>query len=147
MKSSKFLAILLSALIACASMNVPVSAERAATVAVEDISLYYENALSAKSYLTISLTTAECTSKCTGASNVVQITVEQTLQKYWGLWIWNDVDDASWSTTESGSYACVVNTKSGLSSGTYRVKSVFTLTTSSGKTETITIYSEEKVVP
>ena len=91
----------------------------------------------------ISSNTAKCVSICTGARNVIQITVEQTLQKFWGLWVWNDVENASWSTAENGSYVSVVNTKRGLPSGTYRIKSVFTLKTSSGKTETITVYSEE----
>ncbi|MGN0683975.1 MAG: hypothetical protein ACI4JY_09895 [Oscillospiraceae bacterium] len=38
------------------------------------------------------------------------------------------------------------NSKSGLPSGTYWLKSVFTLTSSSGKTETVTIYSTEKSI-
>ena len=38
------------------------------------------------------------------------------------------------------------NSKSSLTSGTYRLKSVFTLTNSIGKTENITIYSSEKRV-
>ena len=37
-------------------------------------------------------------------------------------------------------------TQSGLESGTYRLKSTFTLTSSSGSVETITIYSTEKKV-
>jgi len=38
------------------------------------------------------------------------------------------------------------NSKSGLESGKYRLKSVFTLTDKNGKSETITIYSDEKSV-
>ena len=35
------------------------------------------------------------------------------------------------------------NTKSGLTSGTYSVKSVFTVTLSNGTSETVTVYSNE----
>ena len=67
----------------------------------------------------------------------------QTLEKKWSLWIWNEVDGASWNGTISSSSGKVSNSISGLSSGTYRLKSVFTVKTSNGKTETITVYSEE----
>lgn len=146
MQFKKCFALILSAFMILSSISVSVSAESATYISDEGIAPAYEYTDDAKSILYVSLNTAECTSKCTGASNVVQITVEQTLQKFWGLWIWNDVDGVSWSTTKSGSYASVVNTKSGLSSGTYRLKSVFTLTTSDGKSETITIYSDEETI-
>lgn len=110
---------------------------------IEAITPAYEYADTAKSLLYISANFAQCTSSCTSSSDVVQISVKQTLQQFLGLWIWNDVDDASWSATKNGSSISVVNSKSGLPSGTYRLESVFTLTASSGKTETITIYSEE----
>lgn len=55
-------------------------------------------------------------------------------------------NDASWITTESGSSICLTSKKSGLFDGTYRVKSVFTLTNSSEKTETFTVYSDEETV-
>lgn len=38
------------------------------------------------------------------------------------------------------------NTKSGLDSGTYRLRTDFTVTSTSGSTETITVYSAEKTV-
>ena len=55
-------------------------------------------------------------------------------------------NDASWITTESGSSICLTSKKSGLFDGTYRVKSVFTLTNSSEITETFTVYSDEETV-
>ena len=79
-------------------------------------------------------------------AGVTQITVEHTLEKHWGLWIWNEVDGASWTKTVYSDTIRLSNTKSGLDSGTYRLKSVFTLTNSSGKSETITIYSEEETI-
>ncbi|MBP1563354.1 MAG: hypothetical protein J6C38_06520 [Oscillospiraceae bacterium] len=87
-------------------------------------------------------TTAYCTSSTTGV-DTVKITVEQTLEKYSGwFWIWNNVDGASWTKTVNYNSISMSNSKSSLTSGTYRLKSVFTLTSSSGKTETITIYSD-----
>lgn len=40
----------------------------------------------------------------------------------------------------------LLNAKSGLTSGTYRVKSVFTLTDKNGTTETIMVYSDDKKI-
>ena len=107
------------------------------------VSPAYEYADNPTSILTTSGQTAYCTSKTDG--NAVSITVEQTPEKYSGwFWIWNDVEGASWTKTENSGAIAMTNTKSGLPSGKYRLKSVFTLTSSSGKTETITIYSDEK---
>ena len=146
MQFKKCFAFLLSAFMMFSSISIPVSAETVIYDSDEEISPAYEYADTAKSLLSISANSAECTSNCASSSDVVQITVEQTLQKFWGLWVWNDVDGASWTATEHGSSICLMSNKSGLSSGTYRVKSVFTLTSSSGETETITIYSEEKTL-
>lgn len=146
MKFKKSFALLLSVVMMFSSVNIPASAETTTYVSNEGIAPAYEYADTAESLLYISSNSAECTSNCTGSSGTVSISVEQTLQSFWGLWIWNDVDGANWSKTRNGSSISVINTKSGLPSGTYRVKSVFTLTNSSGKTETITIYSAEKTV-
>ena len=106
----------------------------------------YEYADNPTSKLTISGQTANCQSDADGF-DTVSITVEQTLEKYSGwFWIWNNVDGASWTKTVNTNSISMSNSKSGLSSGTYRLKSVFTLTSSSGKTETITIYSAEKSI-
>lgn len=74
----------------------------------------------------------------------MQVSVTQTLQKFWGLWTWKDVDDAEWTGNENGNYIGLYRSKGGLLNGTYRLKSAFTLVTANGKTETITIYSSEK---
>lgn len=146
MQLKKSFALLLSAIMMLSCTGVSASAEAATYIANDGIATAYEYADIAESMLYISSNAAECISSCTSSSDIVQITVEQTLQKFWGLWVWNDVDGASWAETERGSSISSVNTKSGLSSGTYRVKSVFTLTSSSGETETITVYSEEKTI-
>lgn len=146
MKLKRKIALVLSAVMLCSSVSIPASAKEVSTIIENEVAPAYVNARKVENTLTISSATASCVSKCTGFSDIVQISVEQTLQKFWGLWIWNDVDGASWSSTENGNVITLVKSKSGLSSGTYRLKSVFTLTSSSGKTETITIYSGEKTV-
>lgn len=142
----RIVAMVLTAVFLCMSFSVSVSAETAHSLIDVGVSPVYEIAYTATSRLSISGQTAYCTSETDG-ENVVSITVEQILEKYSGwFWIWNDVDGASWAETINQNTISVTNTQSGLSSGTYRLKSVFTLTNASGKSETITIYSNEKTV-
>lgn len=145
MKFKKNLAIVLTALCLFAAVGTVACAD-AVSNPDDVISPAYEYADSVSSRLYISEQTATCRSDADGC-NVVSITVEQTLEKHSGwFWIWNSVDGANWTKTVNLNSISMSNTKSGLSSGTYRLKSVFTLTSSSGKTETITVYSEEKKV-
>lgn len=130
----------------CVNLGAVAYADTANPFSDYGISLIYEIANSPDSMLTIENETAYCVSSTTGA-NTASITVTQTLQKYWGLWIWNDVKGASWSKQVNDGSIRLSNSKSGLDSGTYRVKSVFTLTDRNGKSETITVYSDERVVP
>lgn len=146
MRFRKFFAIVLSAFMMLTNVSVIASAETVTYASNEGIAPAFEYATSARNTLKISANTANCSSNCTGSSDVVSVSVVHTLQKYWSLWVWNDVAGASWSKTDSGTSVALVNNKSGLTSGTYRLKSVFTLTSSNGKTETITIYSEEKTI-
>lgn len=142
----RVMAMVLAAVCLCLSFSVSVSAETTDLIIIDEVVPTYEIAYTATSRLSTSGQTAYCTSKTDG-DNAVSITVEQTLEKYSGwFWIWNDVDGASWTETVNQSAISVSNTKNGLSSGTYRLKSVFTLTNSDGKTETITVYSEDKVI-
>ena len=142
LKKISAIAFLLAVL--CVCLNVRTSAESAYYFMDSSISPYYENAHNPVSDLRISGTTAYCSSSTYGV-DVVSITVEQTLEKYSG-WFWNNVEGAHWTETINANMISVDNTKYGLSSGTYRLKSVFTLTNSAGKSETITIYSDEKKV-
>lgn len=144
MKFKKVVALVLSALAISSTFSVSSYAENLSPIIDEEIVLEYETARDLSNSLTISSSIAYCDSVCTGFNNVVQISVTQTLQKFWGLWIWNDIEGAEWSDSKSSNYISLFSTKGGLSSGTYRLKSVFTLTTSNGGTETITIYSSEK---
>ncbi len=142
----RILASVLSAACLCSCFAVPAYAESAAGFSlVSGISPLYDIAKNVSSELNIVGTSAECISQADG-DDAVRITVEQTLQKHWGLWIWNDVDGAEWSKQVDYSSIYLFNSKSGLGSGTYRVKSVFTLTDKNGKSETITIYSDASKV-
>ncbi len=142
----RIFASVLSAACLCSCFATPVYAESATGFShVSGISPLYDIAKNVYSKLNIVGTSAECRSQADGV-DAVRITVEQTLQKHWGLWIWNDVDGAEWSKRVDYGSIYLFNSKSGLDNGTYRVKSVFTLTDKNGKSETITIYSDEQKV-
>ena len=142
----RVLAIVLVAMCLCLSSSLSVFAETTHSNIDVGVSPAYEIAKNPTSNLSINGQTAFCTSTTDGVETV-SITVEQTLEKYSGwFWIWNDVDNTSWTRTVNESTISFSNTKSGLSSGKYRLKSVFTLTKSNGETETIEIYSVEKTV-
>lgn len=146
MKLRRFFVSIISALLLCTSLSVPTFADDTQSFEDEIIAPMYEIALETTSRLSISGNTAYCTSK-SSSGEAVSISVEQTLEKYSGwLWIWNEVDGAKWLSSVNRNSITVYNSKSGLSSGTYRLKSIFTLTSSSGETETITVYSEEKII-
>lgn len=140
--SRKIIAMILSVFLVLSLFVVPISA---AEFKGETAAPAYEIARGSSSILTTSGTTATCVSKAEG--QCVKITSEQTLEKYWGLWICTSADGAHWTKTVNSRSISMSNTKSGLANGKYRLKTVFTLTDSSGKTETITVYSSEKTVP
>lgn len=77
-----------------------------------------------------------------GEDNVVKCYIKFTVQKKGFLGL-------SWSDKISGSimsdtyYAVTSRNITGFSSGTYRLKAEYTATTSSGQSETITVYSQE----
>ncbi len=108
-----------------------------------EYSTYDLSSCNKTSALTISNSTATCRSVFLGSADVSKVKVEQHLQKK-SLLIWSNV--SSFSTTITGKNASFTNTKSSLSSGSYRLKSVFTVTMSDGQTETVTVYSDTKTV-
>ncbi|MBD5130047.1 MAG: hypothetical protein HDT43_08995 [Ruminococcaceae bacterium] len=145
MQFKRIAAPLLALTCLCTSFNVAAYADTVVPLA-NSISPAYEIALNPASSLSIVGNTANCSSSVSGANNTISITITQTLQKHWGLWVWNDVENAGWTITENRHSAQMSNAISGLAGGTYRVKSVFTLTDANGKSETITVYSSEKKV-
>lgn len=134
---------LLMSLLMCFSLSVTASAQAVPTSIAQP---YYEKADSATSNLYISGTTANCESNIRGNSNVVKIVAEQYLQKQGFLWIWTTYDDAEWTKTVYTNSLAMSNTKMGLSSGKYRLKTIFTLTDKYGESETFTVYSDKKSV-
>ncbi len=145
MQLKKIIVSLVALLCFCANFSAVVYADTTTPFSDYGVSTLYEIANAADSMLSIIGRTAYCDSSTTG-TNAISISVTQALQKHWGLWIWTDVKDASWSKTVDDDSICLSNSKSGLDSGTYRVKSVFTLTDKNGKRETITVYSSEQAV-
>lgn len=134
---------MLMCLLLCFSFSVTASAKIIPTNVVQP---YYEKASEAKSELIINGTTAICESTLKGKSNVTKIVAAQTLEKQGFLWIWSTYDGTEWTKTAYTNSLAMSNTKTGLTSGKYRLKTVFTLTDKQGKTETVTVYSDEKTV-
>ncbi len=88
--------------------------------------------------LSISGTTATCNSSVTGYYNeTTKIVIIQTLQKKNSSGKWEYI--CSWNETIDGFKGSVTNTKSSLESGTYRLKTVFTIYAGTAS-ETITKY-------
>ena len=88
--------------------------------------------------MTISNKTASCRSTILGSSdNITKVVVSHTLEKQSGKW-WIDV--ASWTKTFNTNTAVYLTSKSSLSSGTYRLKTVAKVYNGSDY-EIITIYS------
>lgn len=133
----KVISLLLS-VIMCFTLSVPASAKTGSSGTAQP---YYDKASTATSKLTVSGTVATCKSSCDGKSNVVKIVAMQTLEKDGRIY-----DNTAWLTTVNSSTLTMSNTKSGLVSGKYRLKTVFTLTDTYGMTETFTVYSDEKTV-
>lgn len=135
----------LLAAVAFSAFNISVAAKEMTNANLEIVVPAYEIASNPESTLIISGTTASCKSTVKGKS-VKSISAEQTLEKFWGLWIWNEVDGGYWTKSVNSSILIMNNNKNKLDSGTYRLKTVFTLTSTSGETETITVYSEEVTI-
>lgn len=147
MHLKKKIASLVTAVFLCLNFNAVSYADTVTVASLPNggISPAYEIANSCTANLEIQNGTAHCKSETKG-TDAVRITVTHTLQKYWGLWIWEDVDGATWTITVDRNSVCLYNTKSDLRSGKYRVKSTFVLTDHNGISETITIYSNEQKI-
>lgn len=126
--------------------TVTISAECAIEASSAYVTPRYTYASSASSTLSVSGTTATCKSIANGTSDVTNISVVQTLQKRGLFAIYSDVSGGKWMSSQYGNSFYISNPKYNLDSGTYRLKSEFTFTTSSGATETITAYSDTQTV-
>ena len=114
-----------------------------ASAAAESYSIFsplYEIAFDAQSSLHISGSTLSRRSVI--LSSAAKTTAERYLRKQGFLWIWSSYDGAEWTKTVNGSSIAAYNTKTGLTSGKYRLKTIFTLTDKNGESETIKVYSD-----
>ncbi|MCM1062684.1 MAG: hypothetical protein NC177_17055 [Ruminococcus flavefaciens] len=102
----------------------------------------YAHTTSVTSNLTISNGTAYCKSSAQGDSTVTQIDGIQYLEKKNGD-DWNIVD--SWSDSAKGNYLTMSNSKDNIGSGTFRVRTVFTVYSGSSS-EVVEKISKEKTV-
>lgn len=141
MKIKKILVLLLTAVCLCTGFSMSAYAETVSSIG-SPAAPAYEVPGNTIAQLSVTGTTATCKSHAMGI-DIVSITVVQTLQKYRVFGIWTTHDGTSWTSTVNSNRIYVSKTKSGLSSGKYRLKSEFTLTDSAGKTEKITTYSSE----
>lgn len=113
----------------------------------EVVSPQYENAKQPVCSILISGSTAnvECNVTAKGTS-VNSISGILTLQHKNTSASWDDVSIANWSKSTVMPKLTIFGTKTNLTKGTYRAKAVFTLSTNDGRSETITVYSEEKMI-
>lgn len=116
------------------------------TASAEDFSTFDISSAAKQSTLSFSGTTATCKSSYQGTVTVSTIEIVQSLQKKSGLWSWSSVGSESTRTYTNLSNVSFTTTKPGLLSGTYRVKSEFTVTLNDGTSETVTVYSDEKTL-
>ena len=117
------------------------------TVWASDISTYDISGHEKTSILSISNKTATCKSTYrSSGNNIESITIVQTLEKNSWFIFWGTIGDECTKTVYNTGDVSFINYKYNLDSGTYRVKSVFTVKLKDGRTETITVYSSEHIV-
>ena len=139
----KVLSMILAAMIAISSLAVGASAY---DTIVDDIVISEDiNSAQKHSLLNISSAkTATCISTFSDINyNIYSVKAEQTLEKHWALGMFFGVSGASWTKTVYSDNLSMANNKYSLESGTYRLKTVFTVTLNNGSTESITVYSGE----
>ena len=104
----------------------------------------YAYTVSVSSKLSISNQKATCISTASGNSTVTKITAVQYLEKKSGS-KWYSVNDEPWSDSSSSNSLTFSNSKSSLSSGTYRLRTVFTVYSGSDS-ETVEKISKEVTI-
>ncbi len=98
--------------------------------------------------LTISNKTAYCDSTAVGMNGVTKILATQYLEKkmtFTGYSYWETVSGGTWSNTVNGYDIEMINSKSSLTSGTYRLRTVFTVYSGTSY-ETVEKISAEKTI-
>ena len=141
----QFKVLMCAALSAVMFGFVPITQTVAAALPCDIVSPLYDIADKCFSELQINGSDAICSSRA-NSDNAVKITAVQTLQKQGIFQVWSKFDNTEWTKTVYSDNITMSNTKSELESGTYRLKTVFTLTDENGKTKKITVYSSEEAV-
>lgn len=140
MKCKRILAAIMAMGLVATSLTTAVSAADLSSVNIDIVEPAYVIANNPVSRVTISGTTATCYSSTRG--NATTISITQTLQVK-KTTVWSNVKDATWTKTVNANSITMRNFQYNLTSGTYRLKSEYTLTAKDGTTETITVYSLE----
>lgn len=78
-------------------------------------------------------------------TSVVQVDIRQSLEKHAYFWTWDNVGGYSFKSVFDN-VSNFTNYRTGLASGTYRVKSEFTAYLDDGRTETVVVYSNELTI-
>ena len=140
MKCKRILAAIMAMGLVATGLTTAVSAADLSSGNIDIVEPAYAIANNPVSRVTISGTTATCYSSTRG--NATTISITQTLQVK-KTTVWSNVKDATWTKTVNANIITMRNFKYDLDSGTYRLKSEYTLTAKDGTTETITVYSLE----
>ncbi len=140
MKCKRILAAIMAMGLVATGLTTAVSAADLSSGNIDIVEPAYAIANNPVSRVTISGTTATCYSSTRG--NATTISITQTLQVK-KTTVWSNVKDATWTKTVNANSITMRNFKYNLDSGTYRLKSEYTLTAKDGTTETITVYSLE----
>ena len=139
----RFLSLLISLLVMVSCLCISASAYSDADVKIV-ITRDLASAQKSSKLNIDGLNTAICKSAFVDSnSNIYSITAEQTLEKHWAFGIFLSVVEADWEKTVYTDNLSMKNYKYNLDSGTYRLKTVFTVTMINGQTEKITVYSCE----
>ncbi|MDE7293248.1 MAG: hypothetical protein K2N72_02365 [Oscillospiraceae bacterium] len=113
-------------------------------ISVYAVEARYIYATSATSTLTKQNSSVTCTSTAQGNSTVTKIAATQYLEKKDGD-NWEVVKGCKWSSSTESAYLYASNSKSSLGSGTYRLRTVFTVY-SGTSSETIEKTSSEVTI-
>lgn len=117
------------------------------TVSASSISTYDLSGHTKYSSLSISGKKATCVSIYRSLDDdCSSITAVQTLEKYSWFVFWDTVGNECKTTVTNKSNLSFTNYKDNLDSGTYRVKTVFTVVLKDGQSDTVTVYSSEEKV-
>ena len=135
----KFCAAITAVSMLLSSANVVYAENSKDPYAAEPAYMEYDYIILTGSYLSINGKTAHCKSEAKGMEEVTKIEATQYLEKK-TLWWWDPVDD--WSLSVNGNNLEMTNYKSELGSGTYRLRTVFTVYVS-GDSEHDEVISEE----